>query len=332
MKRNIPMKGIGKTDGEDGFQMELRQLFTFIAVVETGSFTRAATQLSYAQSSVTAQIQALESELETPLFNRLGNKTVLTDAGQRFLPYAQEITRMHTMAKDAIRFQSEFSGTITIGAPESLAAFRLPDIIRDYKRLYPDVSIILKPGLCWEMGDRIRSGELDLAFRMTLESEERDLYTKTLIRERMALIAAPDHRLASKGNFEPVDLKDEVILCTEPGCLYRIMFEQALAKHGIFPNPGLEFWSLEAIKNCVMSGLGISFLPLVAVRKELREGKLAQLDWDDEPQRFDTQIAYHKNKALTPPLREFLVLTERHAARWVETEAKVGVELEEGRI
>ena len=75
--------------------MELRHLFTFIAVVEAGSFTRAASHLDYAQSSVTAQIQSLEAELGTPLFNRLGNKIVLTEAGQRFLQYAQDIAKMH---------------------------------------------------------------------------------------------------------------------------------------------------------------------------------------------------------------------------------------------
>lgn len=296
--------------------MELRHLFTFIAVVETGSFTRAAQQLNYAQSSVTAQIQALEAELASPLFDRLGSKTVLTDAGRRFLPYAQELTRMHTMAKDAIRFQTEFSGTITIGAAESLAAFRLPDIIREYKSRYPDVNIILKPGLCAEMGDRLRSGELDLAFFMDPEVEERDIQKKILVVEKMALIAPPDHRLVSKNPVEPSDLKDEVILCTEPGCMYRAKFEMTLSSHGIFPNPGMEFWSLEAIKNCVMSGLGLSLLPLVAVKAELADGKLARLAWDDRPQRMVTLIAHHRNKVLTPALREFLAMVDRHAEQW----------------
>ena len=74
--------------------MELRHLFTFIAVVQEGNFTRAAEKLGYAQSSVTAQIQALEVELETPLFDRLGKKNILTDAGQRLLPFAHEITKL----------------------------------------------------------------------------------------------------------------------------------------------------------------------------------------------------------------------------------------------
>lgn len=298
--------------------MELRHLFTFIAVVEAGSFTRAASHLDYAQSSVTAQIQSLEAELGTPLFNRLGNKIVLTEAGQRFLPYAQEIAKMHGLAKDAIRYHSEVAGTLTIGAAESLAAFRLPAIIREYKSRFPQVNIILKPGLCYEMSDRIRSGELDVAFMLNSESEERDLYKNTLIIEEMALIAPPDHKLVGVQPVEPQHLKDETILHTEPGCPYRAMFERDLNSCGIFPNPTLEFWSIEAIKNCVMSGLGLSLIPFVTVRTEIEEGKLARLAWDDRNQRMATILAYHKSKVITPAIREFLVVAEKHAEKWRE--------------
>ena len=296
--------------------MELRHLLTFIVVVEVGSFTRAANQLGYAQSSITAQIQALEYELRAPLFDRLGKKIILTDAGQQLLPYAQEITKMHNLAIDAIRSDTALAGTLTIGAPESLAAFRLPGIIREYKSRYPEVKIILKPGVCWEFYDRIRSGELDLAFLLQPEVDDRDLHIETLVQEKMALIAPRDHPLVRCEHVEPAHLKDETILHTEPGCTYRILFEQYLNSHGVFSNPNLEFWSIEAIKNCVMSGLGLSFLPLVTVQKEVKEGNLMLLSWDDRPQRLATQIAYHKKKWLSPALREFLILVRQHATEW----------------
>ncbi|EGW41807.1 LysR family transcriptional regulator [Desulfosporosinus sp. OT] len=298
--------------------MELRNLNTFIVVVETGSFTRAATKLGYAQSSVTAQIQALESELGFPLFNRLGKTISLTDPGERLLPYAQEITRMHTLAKDALRSEISFAGTLMIGAPESLAAFRLPRIIREFRNKFPEVKIILKPGVCWEFPDLIRTGDLDLAFLLQPEIKDRDLYIKTLVQEKMALIAPPDHPLVNYAHVEPEHLKDETILHTEHGCSYRVLFEQQLNSHGIFPNPCLEFWSIEAIKNCVMSGLGLSFLPLITVEKEVQEGKLKLLAWDERPQRLTTQVVYHRKKWLSPALREFLSLVELHAAQWPE--------------
>ncbi|WP_040950822.1 LysR family transcriptional regulator [Gorillibacterium massiliense] len=296
--------------------MELRHLQTFLAVVEASGVTRAAQQLGYAQSSITAHIQALEDELDAPLFNRLGRRLLLTETGYRLLPYAQEMTRMHDIAKEAVQSESVLNGTVTLGAPESLAAFRLPGIIREFRNRYPEVKIILKPGVCWELHDRVRSGELDLVFTLQAETNTPDLHVIRLVEESMALIAAPNHPLAAVHPVEPVHLKNEVILQTEPGCTYRELFEQQLKSCGVYPNPGLEFWSIEAIKNCVMSGIGLSLLPLVSVRDEIREGKLAKLDWDDRPQRLTTQAAYHKKKWLSPALREFLRITEKHGEAW----------------
>lgn len=302
--------------------MESRHLFTFLVVVEAGSFTRAAQKLDYAQSSITAQIQSLETELGQPLFDRIGKKIILTDAGRRLLPYAQEISRMHSMAQDALRSETELSGAIRIGAPESLAAFRLPGIIKEFRGRYPQVQITLKPGVCWELTELVRAGELDLAFLLQPETEYKDLHSETLIHEAMTLVAPLNHSLLNLDEVEPIHLKDETILHTETGCTYRTLFERHLNSHGVFPDPKLEFWSIEAIKQCVISGLGISFLPLITVKSELAEGKLGRLHWNDESQRVATQMAYHHKKWISPALSEFLNIVQKHAALWREEAAE----------
>ncbi|MEC0169548.1 LysR family transcriptional regulator [Paenibacillus graminis] len=296
--------------------MESRHLFTFLVVVETGSFTRAAQKLDYAQSSITAQIQALEAELGQPLFDRISKKIILTDAGRRLLPYAQEISRMHTMAEVALRSETELAGALRIGAPESLAAFRLPGIIKEFRGRYPQVQITLKPGACWELTESVRSGELDLVFLLQPETEYKDLHTETLIHEAMTLVAPLGHPLLELAEVLPLHLKDETILHTETGCTYRTLFERHLNSHGVFPDPKLEFWSIEAIKQCVMAGLGLSFIPMITVQSELAEGKLARLHWNDESQRVATQIAYHHKKWKSPALAEFLSTVQKHAAEW----------------
>lgn len=303
---------------EGEITIESRHLFTFLVVVETGSFTKAALKLDYAQSSITSQIQALENELGKPLFDRIGRKITLTAAGERLLPYAQEISRMHAMAEDAIRTDIEIGGTLRIGAPESLAAFRLPAIIREYRAKYPQVRIILKPGLCWEMVSLIRSGELDIAFILQPETSEQDLDIELLVQERMALIATLEHPLLSCTSIEPTQLKNENILFTETGCSYRTLFEKYLHQSGVVPDPGLEFWSIEAIKQCVINGLGISFLPYITVQKELQEGALAQLDWDDDGQRVATQLVYHKKKWQSHAMTAFIDMVKQHAELWRE--------------
>ncbi|WP_379152048.1 LysR family transcriptional regulator [Paenibacillus sp. sgz5001063] len=296
--------------------MESRHLFTFLIVVETGSFTRAAQKLDYAQSSITAQIQALETELGQPLFDRISKKIMLTDAGRRLLPYAQEISRMHTMAEVALRSETELTGALRIGAPESLAAFRLPGIIKEFRGRYPQVQITLKPGACWELTEFVRSGELDLVFLLQPEKEYKDIHIETLIQETMTLVAPLGHPLLDLDEVLPLHLKDVTILHTETGCTYRTLFERHLNSHGVFPDPKLEFWSIEAIKQCVMAGLGISFLPLITVQNELAEGKLARLHWNDESQRVATQTAYHNKKWKSPALAEFLSIVNNHAAGW----------------
>lgn len=304
--------------------MESKHLFTFLVVVEMGSFTRAALKLDYAQSSITAQIQSLEAELGQPLFDRINKKIILTDAGRRLLPYAQEISRIHMMAEHALRSESELSGALRIGAPESLAAFRLPGIIKRFRGKYPQVQITLKPGQCWDLTESVRSGELDLAFLLQPETEYKDLYSESLIQEAMTLIAPVDHPLHKLPEVEPVHLKGETILHTETGCTYRVLFENHLNSHGVFPDPKLEFWSIEAIKQCVMAGLGISFLPLITVRNELAEGKLARLNWNDESQRVATQVVYHNKKWSSPALQEFLLTVREHAAVWREEALTIG--------
>ncbi|MFM9281015.1 LysR family transcriptional regulator [Paenibacillus jiagnxiensis] len=296
--------------------MESRNLFTFLVVVEEGGFTRAAQRLDYAQSSITAQIQALEAELGTPLFDRIGKKIVLTDAGRKLLPYAQEIAKMHALAKDAVHSVTEMGGTLMIGAPESLAAYRLPAVLREYRERYPNVKITLKPGLCWELKDQLRSGQLDLAFLLQPEAEDKELHTELLVEEEMALIAPPGHPLAGLEHVEPAHLRQETILHTEAGCTYRALFEQHLNSCGIFPDPSLEFWNIEAIKQCVMTGLGLSLLPLVTVQNELKEGKLLRLNWDDSLQRVSTQVVYHTKKWQSPALSELLRIISQHAAGW----------------
>ncbi|MED0757237.1 LysR family transcriptional regulator [Aneurinibacillus thermoaerophilus] len=296
--------------------MELRNLHTFKVVAEVKGFTKAAELLSYAQSSVTAQIQSLEEELKTRLFDRLGKKVILTTAGEKLLSYATQILELHDAAIQAITSDSVPAGTLIIGAPESLAAFRLPAIIREYTTLYPQVKIILRPGVCWELRSLARNGELDVVFLLEPEAQEAVLYIETLATEKMVIIAPPEHPLATGKNIKTPELKNETFLHTEPGCSYRTLFEAHLNSCGVFPGSDLEFWSIEAIKNCVMSGLGLSFLPLITVEKEIMEGKIAALDWDDSACRVATQMAYHKKKWLSPALKEFLSLVGQHAKRW----------------
>ncbi|SDY02846.1 LysR family transcriptional regulator [Thermoactinomyces sp. DSM 45892] len=297
--------------------MELRNLITFRTVVSCNGFTKAAEVLGYAQSSITAQIQALEEELESPLFDRIGKRIILTEIGQRLLPYANQMIQLHDEAKLAIHPDSIPSGVLTIGSPESLAAYRLPALIHEYKQKFPQVKIILKPGVCWQMRQMVAKAELDIAFLLEPNcGGQEDIEIETIVSEPIGLVTSSDHPLAQTQAFELHDLQRETLLLTETGCSYRNYLEHAMQKQGIKPESDMEFWSIEAIKSCVYAGLGIAYLPFISVQTEVREGKLAWLQPDVVQDQVYTQVAYSKKRWMTSAVREWLVLVKKYQAIW----------------
>jgi DNA-binding transcriptional LysR family regulator len=321
VKRIISNKTIDnfdETSGRRTHHVEIRQLQTFITVTDVRGFSRAADSLGYAQSSITAQIQGLEAEIGIPLFNRLGKKITLTEAGKRLLPYARQIVALHDSALAQTKESGIPSGKIVIGAPESLAAYRLPAVIDAYRRRYPHVKIILKPGMCQQLREEAKNGELDVAFLLQEEATFPDLHTEVLVREPMVLIAPPQHPLTKSARIRPADLQEEPILSTEPGCRYRELFESYMNRCGTPVRTDLEFWNIEAIKQCVMCGLGIAYLPYVTVKSEIRQNRLVVLPWQDDIVPVATQLVYHQSKWLSSALQAFLRMLRVNTQMWRE--------------
>ncbi|UOY93357.1 LysR family transcriptional regulator [Ectobacillus sp. JY-23] len=283
--------------------MEIRHLITFKTIAELGGFTRAATHLGYAQSTMTAHIHALEQELKAPLFDRMGKKVYLTAMGERFLRHAREMIRLYEQAKDMSEQEEE--GTLCIGAPESLTIYRLPRIIQTYRERYPRVNILLKSGSCWDLQAQLRRGELDVAFFLQAPFTDHELYTETLVDEKLMFILPPGTKLAEHEN----------VLFTEKGS-YRDYFEAFLRRQGIATENGMEFWSIEAIKQCVACGLGMSLLPFVTVHAELIEGKLAGQAWDPSFGTVSTIMSHHKEKWVSQAAAAFMEIVRTHAEAW----------------
>lgn len=286
--------------------MEFRQLSTFRVVANTLSFTRAAAALDYAQSSVTAQIQALEEELGVPLFNRLGRQVVLTDAGQRLLAYADRLLALELEARTLVAGGGKPAGTLTIGAPESVCTYRLPPVLRQFRDQYPGVRVIFRPLFPADLHRSLGDGSVDAAFFLAEPIRSGSLVIETLICEPLALIAAADHPLVDLDCVTSADLQGEPVLLTEKGCSYRTLFERRLAADGVHPASNVEFTSIEAIKQCVAAGVGIAVLPLMVVARELAQGQLRALPWKQDNFQVYTQLAWHKDRWLSPALAAFL--------------------------
>ena len=289
--------------------MELQQLRTFQMVAQTLSFTRTAALLNYAQSTVTAHIRELEKELGKPLFNRLGRQVQLTDAGKQLQWYADKLLKLAGEAQAIIANDRQLVGAISIGAPETICTYRLPIVLREFRQRHPQVQVSFRPMLDADLYQHVRSGALDVAFLLQEPLQSNGLIVDRLREERLLVLSAADHRLSQFEQVGPDDVKGETIFLTESGCGYRHLFERTLSREGIFAINKLELNSVEVIKRCVIAGLGLAFLPEVAVAEEIGRGELCSLKWTNAF-RVYTQLVWHADTWMSPPLSQFLNLSQ----------------------
>ncbi|MCI0394757.1 MAG: LysR family transcriptional regulator [Chloroflexi bacterium] len=286
--------------------MDLRQLKTFRMVATTLSFSRAAVALDYAQSTITAQIQGLEGELGVPLFNRLGRRVELTEAGLRLLAYSERLLDLEEETRLVVTGQQALSGTLTIGAPETVCTYRLPQVLRCYREEVPNVRLIFRPLPYAELLRSVRNGTVDVAFLLEQPIQASNLIVETLTREPLVVVATAGHPLAHQQTVNPRELEGEPLLLTERGCGYRSSFERALATEGVVAATNMEFDSVEAIKQCVIANVGVAILPLVAVEEEVREGKLSIVPWSEPDFVVYTQMIWHRDKWVSPAMAAFI--------------------------
>lgn len=296
--------------------MEIRHFVTFKKIVETGSFTQAAEHLGYTQSTVTSHIQALEEHLGAPLFDRMGRKVRLTDIGKNLLPYTQEILDTYGKIESITSDGEDTRGELKIAAPESLTVYRLEPILREYRKKFPNVHISLNNATCGDNKRAILNGSADIAFVLLPQLQDADLIVHSLLDEPIVLVGGFDCSLNILDKSYENQKLCECLITNEKECSYRTMFEEYLDERRIVPSQTMELWSVEAMKRCVMSGLGIACLPLMTVNDEIKEGKLKVIPCDGDFKQIYSQVAYHKNKWVSPALSTFIDITLRHAKDW----------------
>jgi DNA-binding transcriptional LysR family regulator len=286
--------------------MELTYLKTFCEVAARQSFTKAAIELGYAQSSVTMQIQKLEREYGVTLFERYGTKLRLTPPGESLLKIAAKMLDLYTESKETIA--NQVNGTLTIGTIDSLAAYYLPPYLQQLRKLFPDLNILLQPERETAILSNVKAGEFDIGFLLDRKHADSSLSCTIIREEPLVMIAPPDHPLTQLTKVELNHLIGVELIVSEEGCNYRNMFEQVLKEHGIAVRIGFELGNPEAIKQCVRNGLGIALLPRIVVEEEVHQGTLAVLLLAHPDLRFDLQFFIHPKKWMSQPLLKFIQL------------------------
>ncbi|MET7616054.1 LysR family transcriptional regulator [Streptomyces sp. NPDC005408] len=285
--------------------MDIRQLTTFHKVATLLSFTRAATELNYAQSSVTAQIKSLETSLGVELFERLSGKIQLTQAGRRLLPYAEQMLSLAGEARGATSGAGDPSGLLTIGTMESITSYRMPPVLEFFHHRYPQLQLVLRPSLCAETLHSLRQGTFDMGFLMEAETQHSGVESEVLGAEPLVVVAAPEHPLAAEEKVSLEQLREVQVLAPEAGCAYRELFEAELNDGTGEPVPFLEFGNIESIKRGLTAGLGVSLLPTMTVADDIEAGSLAVLAWEPPFEVF-TQLAWRRGRHLSREMRLFI--------------------------
>lgn len=290
--------------------MELKNLRTFQAVVDRGSYQKAAEFLGYTQSTVTIQIRQLEEELGVPLFERVGRRMVLTQVGQQALTQARELLQAVDRLAQVGQTGQSPTGTLRVDMAETLLCYRMQPVIQKFRRLAPQVRLIIRSRNCLLIPENVRTGACDLGVGYDMAWNRQVLEVESMGEYEIVLLASPDFAhpdFTTPGQHKPVSL-----ITDEPDSIFRRQLEEYLRERDITLDATLELWSIESIKRCVMSNLGFTFLPRFAAQEELAQGRLIELEAPISGIRNPTLCARHKNRWVTPAMGLFMDLLREH--------------------
>lgn len=286
--------------------MEIRQLRSFYMVATLLSFNKAAQHLHYAQSSISAQIHALEEELDVRLFDRLGRRITLTEAGERLFHFSEKILDLADETLAEVTGTKKPRGALNIRIPETLGVHRLPAIISRFRALHPKVRLRFMTCTHEGLQNDLRKGITDLAFLLTESIQAADLENEVLGIESLVLVAHPEHPLASQGKVHTRELHGQTLLLSKLDCSYRKNFQQILDQEKVRPDLALELNSVAVIKQCVIEGIGISILPEVTVEKEIARGEMAPLAWSEGKPEVAALMIWYRERWLSPTMNAFM--------------------------
>jgi DNA-binding transcriptional LysR family regulator len=284
--------------------MDLHQLRVFHAAVKSGGFTRAGDELHLSQSTVSQHIKLMEEELGGPLFLRVGKRVLVTEAGSVLLQHTERILRDIKNAEMAIReINSLRRGTVRLGVGPTTLIYRLPHVLRDYKRRFPDIDLIVLAGSTEFLLEALRTHHLDLAIVMKTAPQP-GLTTTPLGSEELVLVLNHEHPLARQRTVDPSDLAGLRFILYEKNTAMQDLIDGFFESLGIIPRIDMEVENNEAIKSLVRVGLGASILPLCAVAKEPPESPLRILRVKGKPLMRELRLASAGAEILPNAIRE----------------------------
>jgi len=285
--------------------MTLRQLTLFKAVAEHLSFTRAAADLSLTQPAVSIQIKQLENNVGMPLFEQIGKKIYLTDAGRELYATCHDIfARLEMLEMSLNELQGAIKGQLKLSVVTT-ATYFTPHLFSAFLRLYPDVNIRLNVTNRIHILERLANNEDDLVV-MGQVLEQLNVQAHQFLENPLMIIAHPQHQLVGKKRIPLAALAEETFLVREIGSGTRLAMERCFASHHVELKTGMELGSSEAIKQGVIAQLGLSVLSQHTLTLELASGVIRLLDVENFPLIRHWYVVHLTEKKLSLVARTFL--------------------------
>jgi DNA-binding transcriptional LysR family regulator len=299
--------------------MEIDQIETFLAVATFGGFHRAAEALRVSQPAVSARIRALEESLGALLFARSRNNLTLSKAGGVLRPYAEQLLKTASVARQAVHQLLPGSDSpLQIAAALSISVYFLPDVLKSFQQTFPNVIISIRPGHSKEVLEMVLGEEAEIGLARSLQHPE--VETISLREDPLLLVTHPTQGPTNTRRARLAQVASWPLIFYERGSSDWTLTQGLFRRAGLVPNVALEVDAIETAKRMVERGLGLAFLPQMAVGPEVREGKLATIKLlDTEPLGRSLDLIHPRHRPLRAQARSFLqvvreIVRERAAA------------------
>ena len=284
--------------------LTLRQLQLFDAVARHLSFSRASGELHLSQPAVSMQIKQLEEAVGMALFEQVGKKIFLTDAGREVQSTSQAIAQQLIDLEGALaNLQGLKAGRLVVGVVSTASVFATR-LMAHYRKLQPEVQLTLNVVNRETLLHQLAHNETDLAI-MGQPPEGCDLSSQAFMPNPLVLVAAANHPLAGERAIDFARLAGQPLLGREPGSGTRSAMDAIFRKHGLTLTPAMEMNNNEAIKHAVEVGLGLGVVSLHTVEHELRSGHMVLLDVEGFPIMRDWYLVHRQGKRLSPAALSF---------------------------
>lgn len=289
--------------------MNFQHIRAFCAVVNEGSFSRAAEKLQLTQPTISAQIQGLETTLHTRLFERSAQGISLTSAGRTLLPYARQMLELSERTTQALEQLGGLAwGELLLGASSVPGHYVLPRAVTLFKQTHPGIEIHLSVSNSQEVRSGVREGRYELGVVGERVRDER-LAFEPVVHDRLLVVMRPEHPLAERGSLTVAELAEQPLVVREHGSATQATVSRALEETGLDPRQlkvFLELGSVEAVKQALRAADLCAVLSEWSVRDEVQLGLLRAVPLEGVDMRRDLYVVWRAHGYLSVACEAFV--------------------------